>query len=197
MNNDLKKIAPILLFIGGVIIIFLLIANDNKDKKIKELKKEIDEHEDLTKEIKKKLKELIENNSDVEPAIANELSQIVALLEIKQDMSAVLKLAKIIENLLKELYKNDEKVKQIAQNNNRKRPVFADYLEHGKNEGVISTEDYHLISVLKIIRNEEAHDLDVKKEKSRIISSIVCGVGLILGLCRLLKRKTIELSKDK
>jgi hypothetical protein len=197
MNNNLKKIAPILLVVAGAIIVFLLIVNDNKDKKIKELKKEIDEHEDLTKEIKKKLKELIENNSEIEPAIANELSQIVALLEVKQDMSAVLKLAKIIENLLKELYKNDEKVKQIAQKNNRKRPTFADYLEHGKNEGIISSEDYHLISVLKIIRNEEAHDLDVKKEKSRIISSIVCGVALILALCRLLKKKTIGLSKNE
>lgn len=192
MSNDFKKIAPLLLVVAGTIIVFLLITNSKKEKKIKELKREIDEHEDLTKEIKKKLRELIENNSDIEPAIANELSQIVALLEIKQDLSAVLKLAKIIENLLKELYKNDSKVKEIAKTNNRKHPVFADYLEHGKNEGVISTEDYHLISVLKIIRNEEAHQIDVKKEKSRIISSVICGIGLILGLCKLLKKKTLE-----
>jgi hypothetical protein len=175
----------------AAIIAFLVIDNNNKTKKIKELKKDIDENEDLTKEIKQKLTELIENNLEVEPKIASELTQISALIEIKQDNSAVLKLAKIIENLLIELYKGDIKVKEIAKQNNRKNPVFADYIEHGRNEKVISSEDYHQLSVLKIIRNEEAHQLDIKKDKSRIVSPFICGVGLVLALCRMLKKKTI------
>ncbi len=176
----------------ATIIAFLVIDNNNKTKKIRELKKDIDENEDLTKEIKLKLTELIENNLEVEPKIANELTQISALIEIKQDNSAVLKLAKIIENLLIELYKGDSKVKEIAKLNNRKNPVFADYIEHGRNEKIISSEDYHQLSVLKIIRNEEAHQLDIKKDKSRIVTPFICGVGLILALCRMLKKKTIQ-----
>lgn len=175
----------------AVLIAFLLIDNDNKSKKIKDLKKDIDDNEDLSKEIKQKLTELIENNLEVEPKIANELTQISALIEIKQDNSAVLKLAKIIENLLIKLYKGDTKVKEIARINNRKNPVFADYIEHGRNENVISSEDYHQLSVLKIIRNEEAHQLDIKKDKSRIVSPFICGIGLVLSLSRMLNKKTV------
>lgn len=192
MNMQSKKTSIIVFVSIAILIAFLVIDNNNKTKKIRELKKDIDENEDLTKEIKVKLTELIENNLEVEPKIASELTQISALIEIKQDNSAVLKLAKIIENLLIELYKGDIKVKEIAKQNNRKKPVFADYIDHGRNENVISSEDYHQLSVLKIIRNEEAHQLDVKKDKSRIVSPFICGVGLVLALCRILKKKTIE-----
>ena len=191
MSTSSKNTTVILLVAMAAIIAFLVMDNNNKTKQIKDLKKDIDENEDLTKEIKLKLTELIENNLEVEPKIASELTQISALIEIKQDNSAVLKLAKIIENLLKELYKGDVKVKEIAKENNRKNPVFADYIEHGRNEKVISSEDYHQLSVLKIIRNEEAHQLDIKKDKSRIVSPFICGVGLVLALCRMLKKKTI------
>ncbi|UPT69949.1 MAG: hypothetical protein M0D53_12515 [Flavobacterium sp. JAD_PAG50586_2] len=191
MDNSSKNKAIMLFVAMAALIAFLVLDNNNKANKIKELKKDIDDNEDLTKEIKQKLTELIENNLEVEPKIANELTQISALIEIKQDNSAVLKLAKIIENLLIELYKNDPKVKEIAKKNNRKNPVFADYIEHGRNENIISSEDYHQLSVLKIIRNEEAHQLDIKKDKSRIVSPFICGVALVLSLCRILKKKTI------
>ena len=185
------KFTQTIAIVAGIIIFFLLITNDKQAKQIKELKKEIDENDNLTSDVKKQLNELIRNNADIEPQVANELGQIAALLEIKQDTSAVLKLAKIIENLLKDLYKGEEKVKEIAKLNNRKIPVFADYIEHGKNEKIISKEDYHLLLILKLIRNEEAHDLDVKKEKSRVVAAFVSGMGLILGLCRILKKKKL------
>ena len=196
MSNSSKTFSSALLVAMGIVILFLAYDNITKTKKIKELKKDIDENEDLSKEIKQKLKDLIENNSEVEPKIANELTQISALLEIKQDNSAVLKLAKIIENLLIELYEGDIKIKDVAKLNNRKNPVFADYIELGRNEKIISSEDYHLLSVLKIIRNDEAHQLDIKKDKSRIVSSLICGIGLVLGLCRILKKKTLEKQKQ-
>lgn len=104
------------------------------------MKKEIEENENLTAEIKKQLRELIQNNSEIDPKIANELGHISALLEIKQDTSAVFKLTKIIENLLKELYKGEEKIKEIAKLNKRSKPAFADYLEHAKNERYSQTK---------------------------------------------------------
>ena len=175
----------------AIIIFFLLIKNEKKSLQIKVLKKEIDDNENINEEIKKKLKDLIQNNSDVDTNVANELSQIVALIEIKQDTSAILKLAKIIKNLLKELYKGDPKVKELANKNGRKMPAFADYIEHSKSEKLISPEDYHLLSILKIIRNEEAHDLDIKKEKSSVLAALISGIGLILVLCKTLKKKTL------
>jgi hypothetical protein len=156
------------------------------------LQKQIDENEDLNKEIKAKLTELIQNNKEVDPKIASELAQIVGLLEIKQDTTAVLKLTKIIENLLKELYQGEAMLKEIAKAHNRKSPAFIDYLELAKNNKVISLEDFHLLSMMKSIRNEEAHQLSVNKHKSKIFAAFICGLTLILGLCRQLKRKTIE-----
>ena len=102
-----SKIENIWFIAAGLIILWLFIANKKKNKEISELKNEIDKNQNLTEEIKHQLKELIQNNEEIDPKIANELSQIVSLLEIKQDTTAILKLAKIIENLLKELYNDD------------------------------------------------------------------------------------------
>jgi hypothetical protein len=186
------KLETILAIAAGFLIIWLLIDNNKKKNKIKELHAEIDDNQNLTIEIKKKLKELIENNTEIDPKIAKELGQIVGLLEIKQDTTAIFKLAKIIENLLQELYEKDPDLKILAQNNGRKKPVFAEYLEHAKNKKILSAEDFHLLSILKIIRNEEAHELDVKKEKSRMMAVFISGISLILWLCRLLKKKSLE-----
>lgn len=183
----------ILAFIGGVVITYLIIDSLKKSNLISELQSRIDDNEDLHKEIKTKLTELIQNNKEVDPKVANELAQIVALLEMKQDNSAIFKLTKIIENLLKDLFKGNEELKELAKVNGRKQPVFADHLEYAKKSKVISTEDFHLLSLMKSIRNEEAHELAVSKHKSKIFASFIAGIGLVLNLCQLLKRKSIEL----
>ena len=189
-----SKFETILAFVAGFIIFFLLIDNDKKKRQIIDLKKEIEDNESLTKEIKIKLTELMQNNLEVDPKVAGELGQIVALLEIKQDTTAVFKLAKIIENLLKELFNSEADLKELSAKCGRKAPVFSDYLEYAKDKKVLSAEDYHLLSILKIIRNEEAHELDIKKEKSRIIAVFISGINLVLGICRLLNKKSIDQS---
>jgi hypothetical protein len=191
MSNS--KLETVITVAVGFIILWLFIDNQNKRVKILELQNEIDDNENLTKEIKARLSDLIHNNNEIDPKIAGELGQILALLDIKQDTTAVLKLAKIIENLLIEFYKGDIAVMELAKMNNRKSPVFADYLQHAMNKRVVSKEDFHLLSIMKIIRNEEAHKLDIKKEKSRIIAAIIAGLGLILTLCNLLKKKSISI----
>lgn len=187
-----KNFGAVVSIVVGIIIIYLLVDNLKLEEKVEELQKEIDENEDMNKEIRLRLSELIHNNKDIDQKISAELGQIVALLEIKQDTTAVMKLAKVIENLLKELYKNDSELKELAKANGRKAAVFADHLEHAKNKKIISTEDYHLLSVMKIIRNEEAHDLAVHREKSRIIAAFISGLGFILALCKMLKKKSLE-----
>lgn len=181
----------ILAFAAGVVISFLLIDNILKKKKIQELQNSIDENEDLNNEIRNILTDLIQNNEEVDPKVSNELAQIVALLEIHQDTTAVFKLAKIVESLLRELYHNDPELYLVAEKNGHKKPSFADFLELSRNKKTINEEDYHLLIVLKNIRNSEAHELSVYKEKSRIIAAFLTGLGLILKLCKLLKKKTI------
>jgi hypothetical protein len=187
-----SNFGTVLAFVAGVLITYLIIDSIKKSNVISDLQKQIDENEDLNKEIKSKLTELIQNNKDVYPDVANELAQIVALLEVKQDNSAILKLTKVIENLLKTLYKGDSELKDLAKHYGRKSPVFADYLEHAKNKNVITTEDFHLLSLMKSMRNDEAHELAVHKHKSKIFAAFIAGIGLVLGLCQMLNRKSIE-----
>jgi hypothetical protein len=137
---------------------------------------------------------LIQNNLEIDQKVAIELGQVVALLEIKQDTTAVLNLAKIIENLLKELFNNEADLKELSAKCGRKVPVFAEYLEYAKDKKILSAEDYHLLSILKNIRNEEAQELDIKKETSRIIAVFISGINLVLGICRLMNKKSIDQS---
>ncbi len=187
MGNN--RFENILLIVTGIIIVYLFIDNSRKNKEIKQLKKEIDENADLTKEIKLQLTGLVNNNEEIDPKVASELGKIIGLLDIKQDTTAIFKLAKIIENLLKELYEGDDELQIISKKNGRKKAVFADYIELAKSKKIISTEDFHLLSILKLIRNEEAHDLDIKKEKSSLIAVLISGIKLVLGLSRLIKLK--------
>lgn len=175
--------------VAGIVILWLFVDRENKKKKILILEKEIDENEDINKKIKIQLKELIENNQDIDNETSIELSQIAALIEIKQETKALLSLAKIIENLMKQLYKGNGKLKEIALKNSRKYPSFADYLELARINGDITSEDFHLISVLKIIRNEEAHELGVKKEQSRVTATFISGISTILKLTKIKKDK--------
>lgn len=174
---------------AGFIIFWLFIDREDKKAQIKKLEKEIDDHKNLNKEIKNKLKELIENNKEVDPEISNELGQIAALIEIKQDTKAMLSLVKIIENLLQRLYEKDGRLKQIAMSNGRKRPAFMDYLQLAQEDKHISKEDFHLISVAKMVRDEEAHELDVEKEKGKIVGSFLSGMAIVLTLCRIIKNR--------
>ena len=185
-----SNITSVLGIVAGVIILWLFIDRENKKSKIIALEKEIDENENFNEKVKTQLRDLIENNPEIETNISNELGQIAALIEIKQETKALMSLSKIIENLLKQLYKGDKKLKDIATENKRKNPSFADYLEFARLKGDISSEDYHLISVLKIIRNEEAHELDIKKEQSRVVAIFLSGFSTILNLSKMRKQIT-------
>ena len=175
--------------LAGFVILWLILDREKLKLKLADLKKQIEDSHNLNAEIKKRLMELVTNNKEIDLEISNELSQIAALIEIKQETKAILSMVKIVETLLNKIYNGDTRLLETAKNNNRKRPAFMDFLELALVDKVISKEDYHLISVAKIIRDEEAHDLNVEKEKTRILSSFVSCIAIILTLCKIVKRK--------
>lgn len=180
-----------LLVVAGVVILFLAIDNHEKRKRLAALQREIERNQRLSREVRRMLQELIAQNQDVNPALANEITQIIALLNINQDTTALLKLAKVVENLLKELYTDDPELKEKLKAQKRRKAQFADLLDHARDRQVITAEDYHLLAVLKGIRNDEAHELGVKKEFTRMAAAFVAGVGTVMSLCKLLKRDTV------
>jgi len=176
-----KKIIPDFAFIIGLlIIIWLAVTNEEKNKKIEELSLALSASTGINDEIKKKLKELVAANPDIEPEVAAELNDIHDLIDIQQDSKAILAMAKVIENLLKKIYKNDVAFKVRMA---KRKPTFEDYLNYAHEQKLISKEDFHHISIIKIYRNQEAHELDVKKEKSKVFSSMMSGFSIISTLC--------------
>jgi hypothetical protein len=195
-NINWKTVTIGLASFAAIIIVWLLIDKEESAKEISDLKKKIQEQEDLDDQIKSRLKQLAEANPHIDPKIASELKNIAELIAIKQETKAIATLAKIIENLLKHLYKKDSGLKELAKKNGRKSPVFADYLQYAKEKGIISSEDFHLVSVLKIIRNEEAHELDIKKEKSRISAAFIAGFAIVMSLCPLVRALTVDTKNE-
>ena len=90
-----------LLAVAALVIVVLFFINQKKNKEIKQLKSKIDKDLQLTRDIRRRLLELVENNKEIDSEVASELTNISALLEIKQDTKALSSLSKIIEKLLK------------------------------------------------------------------------------------------------
>lgn len=175
-----------------VIMLILLLDRMFLKEENENLKKQINANEDLNAKVRKMLLELIQRTKASDPNVSKELASIIALLNIKQEPTALLKLAKVIENLLGELFEKDERAKEIAKADGRRKPVFADHLELAKERKLIDQDDYHLLSMLKGMRNDEAHKLNVRKEASRFLAAMISGIMFIMTLCKLLKRTTIN-----
>jgi len=172
-----------LLIIASIIIAFLVFRDQKRKTEIKTLKSQLDDLKEINFQVRQRLKVLMDSETDVDPAVAKELQSIHALLEIKEPTKAALALAKIIETLLKQLYSSDE-----AFQKSKSRLTFADYLKHALDQRIISEEDYHLVSVLRVIRNQEAHELDLKKEPSRIVAAFVAGFAFAFALMKLVRK---------
>ncbi len=117
----------------------------------------------------------------------------MALIEAKQPTKAAFSLAKIVENLLEEKYSQNGDFKNFVQSKNKgkkRNPVFNDYLEYAKNQKLIGTDEFHFAKGLKEIRNQEGHELDVKKQDSWLATAFFTGIGLIMKLGEGINLKT-------
>lgn len=174
-----------LIVVAGLV---LLLLYDRKllKQEILILKKQARDRDDLYSEIRLKLLDLLESDTHLDDDIKTEISSIVALINIKEETKALSTLSKIIESLLKKLYGEDPEFKEFLKDKKLKA-TFHTYLEFAQQKGVIKKEDYHAISILKLIRNEEQHELNVKKEKTRLVSSFIAGIAMIVELHKLAK----------
>jgi len=179
-----KKNIPDFVFIIGLIIIIWLAADGaEKSKRIEELSLALKASTEINEEIKKKLKQLVASNPHLDEDVAAELNSIHDLIDIKQHSKAILAMAKVIENLLKRIYRNDAAFKAKM---GKRKPTFEDYLNYAREQKLISNEEYHHIAIIKIYRNQEAHELDVRKEKDKVFSSMMSGFSIISTLCGLI-----------
>jgi len=149
------------------------------------LREMINNNDQLEGEVKKKLVTLIDTYKGIDSKVSNELTAAMALIEAKQPTKAAFSLAKIVENLLQEKYSQNGDFKEYVKkkNNGKKRnAVFNDYLDYAKQEKLIESDEFHFAKGLKEIRNQEGHELDVKKQDNWLATAFFTGIGLIMKL---------------
>jgi len=130
-----------------------------------ELKKTIESKENLPDEIKTNLGKLISDFDKLDKNISAELISISSLIEIDEKPKALFSLAKIIENLLKKIYK--EKLN------------FNKLIDKAKEQKLITAEECHFVHGIREIRNKEGHEINVKVESYLTASSFIIGIGII------------------
>lgn len=148
-------------------------------KNLHDLRAMINGSDHIEEGVKKKLNSLIDTYRDIDIKVSNELTAAMALIDAKQPTKAAFSLAKIVENLLKEKYQEDEGFKRFL---GRRRVNFHEYLEYAKDDKLIEKEEFHFAKGLKEIRNEEGHELDVTKTDSFLHTAFFASIGLILKL---------------
>jgi len=204
MNNNNKTILFVIGAVAAIVIVWLVLDSIDKKQKLLDLQKRNDEKDDINKklqatieeskdipiEVKKQLEALVERYNNVDNDVRQELMTASSLIEIKEYTKAIAVLTKIIENLLKEKYSNDEAFK----NKMKKKifPALKDYLDHAKDMKFLTPEEYHFANGLREIRNDDAHDLNTKKTKLLTSSAFLSAVDLILKMSKFIAfKKTI------
>ncbi len=181
----------IIVFLGLILLIlWLFIDERNKSKRLSLLiNKMKNENDKLKKSYFVLLEEFLKIQGNVGPDIITELKKlksypdnltvdvhyeidsVIKLIREGDGVKAVKDLAKIIETKLREKTSNDEKF--------NKQPKLHFLLEHAKNCGWIKQRSFENGMLLKQIRNEESHQLAVKKELYEIGMAIFGGIEII------------------
>lgn len=163
---------------------------DEKDKRIQDLEVNnlhliqelIKSSTSLPDIVKEQLIDLIYNYEIKNPKVAKELESVIRLVEAEEYEKAVMSITKIIEVILKDkLAKRQEfKIKLTKSDGKKRTAVFADYIEHAKEIRLFTKSEYNFALALKEYRNQEAHELAVKRELNYNMSSMLTGIELIV-----------------
>lgn len=177
-----------LAFAAGIFI--CLFANERQKGKLKDvmIQRLRKQNRDLVSQkikesqiptdIKTQIQELISQYEGLEEEICNELVSVLSLIEIGEEIKAIKDLAKIIENILKEKYQNEEPFKD------KKFVPLAKLIEHAKNSKLLNPKEYNTACILKEFRNEESHRLNVSDTKNMVMVGLLGGIELILRFTR-------------
>lgn len=183
----------------ALIVILYLLANrkrqdeeildlQNENRLYKEALQQLKNHltemyneQDLGEQAKKELNELIEQYQDIDEKIVLELGSISNLMKSKEESKAVMAMAKILENVFKRLFEDDESFSG--------RKNFANFIKHAKEKGIINKKEAHFLDGIREMRNQEAHEVGVDKKQKITKAALSIGMQLALKLSYNLRHK--------
>lgn len=149
----------------------------------------IHQNNNLTNEVQRQLEKLVDKFKTINPKISNEIAQALQLIQIGQIENAIEDLAKIIENLLKEHYKEDDNYKTWL---GKRKADFQSRLEFCKHEKKINKVEFSFFIAVKTIRNEEDHELDMNLPDYLNASGLIIGIGGIFKLASMVYPNFVE-----
>ncbi len=114
----------------------------------------------------------------VNEKVAKELNDIETLINTGQDEQALQGLSKIVENLLKDRYKQEN----LSEPGKKKIPTFHNLLEYAKEQHWISQESFMFCSELKNVRNILTHELAAKLDDALKTRMFFGSIGVICEL---------------
>ena len=170
------------------ILIFVLIEDK---KKLNANKKRIDDLEldrlkliqeslknsNLTNEVKNQISKLITDYENLDENVTNELISILSLIEINQEEKAIKDLAKIVENILFDKFKKEEEFKKF-----KTFIPLANLIEYAKKIKLFNKKEYNASCILREIRNEESHKLNLKYGSNWQMIGLLGGIEIIFKL---------------
>lgn len=185
-----KDIAIVFLSIIALVVLWLFIDERQKAKRKDEI---IDRLQDENRRTKMAYLSLLENflqqTGEVEPNVIEELHRLKSKIDqldtaVHIELDSVIKkvtegegtkavkdLAKIVENVLKEIAFRDATF--------TKAPMLHNLLEYAKTKGLICSRLYENGMKLKEIRNKESHELAPTCSKLEIGMSVFAGIEII------------------
>lgn len=120
------------------------------------------------------LEELKNAYSNVNNDIAAELCVVLEMLHDGKETVAIEKLTKIIENILK------IRLEEIAQNSQKK--TLMEMIKDAVSFKVISKRTAAFADALRVVRNEEAHELNVQLTPTQAVLCVLAGVSILFEL---------------
>lgn len=193
MKISLKDIV-----IGALILIVIVLGwwlinektmNALKDRTIRRLTNENDEirkayldllqrfmllHNHANPDILKELEKLKELTVNLDREIHLAIDKVISLINDGHYEVAIRDLGKIIENILKAKIKEDVSFK--------KKHSLKNYLEHAMECKWIKTHEHGFAELIRIIRNEDSHELNVKVEPHQFGLAVFAGIEIIYKL---------------
>lgn len=125
---------------------------------------------DILEELEKLKESLSTLNKDAHIALGN----VIGLVNDGYYETAVRDLAKIIENILKEKIDVDASFK-------KKRDLF-NFLQHAKECKWIKPHEHAYADLIRLMRNNDSHEWNVKEEPHKIGLAIFAGIEIVYSL---------------
>ena len=146
---------------------------DLLEDKLKLLRETLKNKKSVGPEIIEQINRLIEYYRKNKPTVSKELADVLIQIQNGQDIKAIRDLAKIIENLLKERFKDEPRFSKM------KIIPLKSLIEFAKESKLFNDKLYHSACILHQFRNEESHELAVQDSENMKLTALLGGLEII------------------